>query len=142
MDDIQLLKLRNQGYCCTQIMVIMVLDMWGEQNPSLVDFSGGLCMGAGMEQGPCGILTGGMGILAMYAGKDKDRLIPMQEAFASFFIEQTRACGGTGCADIAGDHYPAPDPETCGRLLKTSYDGLMAILVENGCDPADPPDRN
>jgi hypothetical protein len=142
MDDIQLLKLKHQGYCCTQIMVIMVLDMWGEQDPLLVDFSGGLCMGAGMEQGPCGILTGGMGILAMAAGGDQDRLIPMQESFATFFSEQTRACGGTGCADISGGHYPAPDPETCGRLLKTAYDGLMAILVENGFDPADPPNRN
>jgi hypothetical protein len=142
MDDIQLLKLKHQGYCCTQIMVIMVLDMWGEQNPALVDFAGGLCTGAGMEQGPCGILTGGMGILAMVAGSDKDRLILMQEAFETFFREQTRACGGVGCADIVGDHYPAPDPETCNRLLKTSYGGLMAILVENGFDPADPPDRN
>lgn len=34
------------------------------------------------------------------------------------------------------------DKGPCGRLLKTSYDGLMAILVENGFDPADPPDRN
>jgi len=141
MDDIQLLKLKHQGYCCTQIMVIMVLDMWGEQNPALVDFSRGLCMGAGMEQGPCGILTGGMGILAMAAAGVQDRLLPMQEAFASFFIEQTRACGGIGCADIAGDHYPAPDPETCGRLLKSCYDSLMTILVENGFDPTEPPDR-
>jgi hypothetical protein len=83
-----------------------------------------------------------MGILAMVAVGDQDRLIPMQEFFASFFSEQTRACGGTGCADISGGHCPAPDPETCGRLLKTAYDGLMAILVENGFDPADPPDRN
>jgi len=36
VDDIQLLKLKHQGYCCTRIMVIMVLDMWGEQNPALV----------------------------------------------------------------------------------------------------------
>lgn len=71
----------------------------------------------------------------MVAAGDQDRLIPMQEALASFFSEQTRACRGTACADIAGDHYPAPDPETCGRLLKTAYDGLMAILVENGFVP-------
>jgi|GEM_PF-2944194 len=96
-------------------------------------------MGAGMAQVSCGILTGGMGVLAMAAAGDQDRLMSMQEALASFFIEQTRACGGTTCADIAGDYYPAPDPETCGQLLKTDYDGLMAILVENGFDPAEPP---
>ena len=120
-----------------QIMVLMVLGFWEEENQDLVNFAGGLCVGAGVEQGACGILTGGMGILAMFAQKDKARLSAMQEAYLDFFKGLPQTTQGLGCKDIAGDAYPQSNPETCGRLLLDSFSQLMSILVENEFDPED-----
>jgi hypothetical protein len=135
MNDIQILKLKSQGYCCSQIMVLMVLDLMDKENEDLVNFSAGLCMGSGIQTGSCGILTAGMSILAMYAKKDTDRLALMQETYLSFF--QGLAQKGISCKDITGKYYPAPDPDTCGSLLAKSHSQLMTILVDNGFDPAD-----
>jgi hypothetical protein len=135
MNDIQILKLKAQGYCCSQIMVCMVLDLMDKENRNLVDFAGGLCMGGGMEEGPCGILTAGMCILALYAKKDKDRLALMQESFLSFF--RTAAPKGIGCRQITGDRFPELNPATCGPLLAAAYSQMISILAENGFDPTD-----
>ncbi len=135
MNDIQILKFKSQGYCCSQIMVLLVLDFMDRKNEDLVHFAGGLCMGGGTEKGTCGILTAGMSILAMYARKETDRLVLMQESYLAFF--QAQAGAGISCKDIAGDYYPAPHPIACGPLLSRSFSQIMTILVENGFDPAD-----
>ncbi len=135
MNDIKILKLGSQGYCCSQIMVAMVLDLMDKKNEDLVAFAGGLCMGSGMETGPCGILTAGMAILALYAKKDRDRLALMQETFLSFF--QEAAPEGVGCSQIVGETFPAINPATCGPLLTAAYSQIVTLLVENGFDPAD-----
>ncbi|MFH2094037.1 MAG: DVU_1555 family C-GCAxxG-C-C protein [Pseudomonadota bacterium] len=135
MNDIQILKLKSQGYCCSQIMVLMVLDLLDKENEDLVHFARGLCMGGGTENGACGILAAGMCILAMYAQTDTEKLALMQEAYLIFF--QTQAQSGILCKDILGDHYPVPRSETCGALLSQSHAQLMAILLENGFDPSD-----
>jgi len=135
MNDIQILNLKAQGYCCSQIMVCMVLDLMDKENKDLVDFARGLCMGGGMEEGPCGILTAGMCILALYAKKDTDRLALMQESFLSFF--QKAAPTGVGCRDITGESFPELNPGICGPLLSTAYSQILSLLVENGFDPAD-----
>jgi len=136
MNDLDILTLKHQGYCCSQIMVIMTLDLMDRKNEDLVSFSRGLCMGGGMETGPCGILTVGMGILALFAKNDTDRLALMQESYLGFFKEL--AVTGVGCKDITGEYFPAPHPETCGRFLSLSFSRLMTILSGNGFDPADP----
>ncbi len=138
MNDIQILKLKARGDCCSQIMVCMVLDLMDKENQELLDFARGLCMGGGMEQGPCGILTAGMCILALYAKKDKDRLALMQESFLSFF--QTAAPTGINCRQITGDSFPELNPGTCGPLLAAAYSQILSILVENDFDPADDSD--
>lgn len=135
MNDIQILKLKAQGYCCSQIMVCMVLDLMDKENQDLVDFAGGLCMGGGMETGPCGIFTAGMSIFALYAKKDKDRLALMQESFLAFF--QAAAPTGIGCRQITGDSFPGLNPGVCGPLLSNAYSHILSLLVENGFDPAD-----
>jgi len=137
MNDLDILTLKHQGYCCSQIMVILTLDLMDRKNEDLVAFSRGLCMGGGTETGPCGILTAGMSILSLFAKTDTDRLALMQESYLGFF--KGLAPTGVGCKEITGEYFPAPHPETCGRFLSSSFSRLMAILSENGFDPADPP---
>lgn len=116
-------------------MVLMVLDLLDKANEDLVDFAGGLCMGSGMETGPCGILTAGMSILSLYAKKDKDRLGPMQESFLTFF--QAAAPKGIDCKAIVEETFPAPNPVVCGHLLSRAHSQIVTLLLENGFDPAD-----
>jgi len=139
MNELLLLKLKNQGYCCSQIMVLLVLDLLEKENNDLVAFAGGLCMGGATEKGPCGILTAGMSILSMYAKKEKDRLALMQDEYLLFF--KTLVSNGIACREITGDYFPAPDPTACGQLLAKSHPQLMAILVENNFDPCDNSDE-
>ncbi|WP_020590121.1 DVU_1555 family C-GCAxxG-C-C protein [Desulfobacter curvatus] len=135
MDDIEILKLKSKGYCCSQIMVQLVLDMADLENRQLVDFSRGLCMGSKLETGSCGILTAGLCLLAMYAPQDPDLRASMQDDFRAFFT--AAASQGIQCRQIAGDHYPNLNPETCPTLLSQAHGALMNILTEHEMDPAD-----
>nr|WP_320016354.1 DV_1555 family C-GCAxxG-C-C protein [uncultured Desulfobacter sp.] len=135
MDNIEILKLKSKGYCCSQIMVQLVLDLADLENRELVNFSRGLCMGSKLETGTCGILTAGLCILAMYAPQDPDLRASMQNDFKAFFT--TAASKGIQCRQIAGVHYPNLNPETCPALLAQAHEALMNILTEHEMDPAD-----
>ena len=136
MDELEILRLKSQGLCCSQIMVKLVLDLMDRDNPDLVAFSRGLCLGYGEETGACGILTAGICIMAMYAPADPDLRGLLQESFVTDF--KTWTGDKTSCRGIVGDHYPNMHPSTCGSLLVKAHERLVKILAENGIDPADP----
>jgi len=136
MENLEILKLKSQGYCCSQIMVALVLDFMGRENPDLIRFARGLCMGYGSKTGDCGILTAGICIMALYAPDDNDRRAALQEAFCESFREWTQ--GETACRGITGEFYPQMHPSACGDLLVRAHGRLVEILVENGIDPGDP----
>ena len=135
MDDIEILKLKNKGYCCSQIMVQMVLDIADLENRHLVNFARGLCMGSKLETGICGILSAGLCILAMYAPQDPDLRASMQNDFKAFFT--AAASNGIQCRQIAGAHYPNLNPKICPVILAQAHEVLMNILTEHEMDPAD-----
>ncbi len=135
MDNLEILKLKSEGYCCSQIMVALVLDLMGRENPDLIHFARGLCMGYGSDTGDCGILTAGICIMALYAPADRDRCAALQEAFIESFREWTQ---DTTCQGITEEFYPQMHPSACGTLLARAHERLVAILVENGIDPSDP----
>ncbi len=137
MNEIEILKLKSQGYCCSQIMIKLMLDLMDKDNRDLVHFAKGLCMGSGMADGPCGIYTAGMGLMTM-AARDKPEKLPlMQEEFLDFFLSQ----GAVSCRGINPDNFPEPDPVVCGSLLDQAFSFLMGQLTQNGCDPQDDPNR-
>lgn len=135
MDNIEILKLKSKGYCCSQIMVQLVLDIADLENRQLVNFARGLCMGSKLETGTCGIFTAGLCILAMYAPRDPDLRASMQNDFRAFFT--AAAFQGVQCRQIAENHYPNLNPETCPALLVKAHEALMNILTEHEMDPAD-----
>lgn len=136
MDNLEILRLKAEGYCCSQIMVALVLDLMDRENPDLVRFVRGLCMGYGEQTGDCGILTAGICIMALYLPEDNDRCAALQEAFSESFRGWTQ--GDTSCRGITGAFYPRMDPSACGDLLVRAHGRLVEILVEAGIDPADP----
>ena len=68
-----LLPLVRQGYCCSQLLVQLLVQAQGREVPDLVRALHGLCHGIGQSGGPCGLLTGGACVLALLAGYGKSR---------------------------------------------------------------------
>ena len=107
MDDIafRMFKLKNAGYCCTQVMLKMALEEEEKENEDLLRAANGLCMGVGSTQKTCGVLTGGVAIFGLYAGKGKDMEYPkmeyseMVDEYTEWFEEEF---GSTECSDIIG----------------------------------------
>jgi hypothetical protein len=132
MNEIQLdiLRLKNQGFCCSQIMVHMALDIQGKENPGLLRAMNGLCKGFLSTSGTCGVLTGAACILALYAGKGRAD----EEANEKLPLMLSRF-GGSKCADIVDNFQP--DMTVCGGLIAEGFGRTMAMLVDNGFDPAE-----
>lgn len=141
--DIRMLQLGAKGYTCSQILLIMGLEMRGEDNPSLVRAVGGLAYGCGTGQGTCGVLSGGACLLALYAGKGADResaserLPLMLQDLTDWFRETAGEEGrGLDCRGITGE--AGPSAKRCGPLVASAYRKAMEILVLNGFDPSCP----
>lgn len=145
MEDIslRLLQHASSGLCCSQIMLALALEEQNAANPELVRAMAGLCNGLGDCSGQCGVLLGGMCLLAFHAGKsgpaeqEHERFPLLLQTFADWFRhELCTPYGGCSCSDILGpDNCGKPDQEKCGGLLTTAYGRCLEILVENGIDP-------
>lgn len=139
--SLRMMQLAGQGYCCSQIVMILVLDGMGRHNPDLVRAMAGLCHGMGDCDGPCGVLSGGAAVLGVYAGKGTDdeladeRLPLLLEGFRDWFSDAVAGFGGISCGTIAGGDCRTPNPERCGGLLSGAYEQLMALVSEQGMDP-------
>ena len=102
-----LLPLVRQGYCCSQLLVQLLVQAQGREIPDLVRALHGLCHGIGQSGGPCGLLTGGACVLALLAGKGAEgeephpMLAPLLNDYASWFYERTAAYGGHSCEQVA-----------------------------------------
>lgn len=142
MDDtaFKLFKLKNTGYCCTQIMVKMALDEEEKENEDLLRAVNGLCMGVGSTQKTCGVLPGGIAILGFYAGKGNDLEYPKPE-YSDMVDEYTEwfesEFGSTECSDIIGV-CTVTDYETnqdyilkCGDIMIKSYEKIREILSDH-----------
>lgn len=139
MDDtaFEMFKLVNAGYCCTQILVKMALDAEEKENEDLLRALNGLCMGIGSTQKICGVLTGGIAILGLYAGKGNDLEYPKKE-YSSMVDEYTEwfeeEFGSTECKDIIGvcsvtDYTNNQEYRLkCGDVLVKSYEKIQEIL--------------
>lgn len=139
MDDMafKLFKLVNAGYCCTQVMVEMALDAEEKENEDLLRALNGLCMGVGSTQKICGVLTGGIAIIGLYAGKGNDTEYPKEE-YSSMVDEYTEwfesEFGSTDCSDIIGvcslkDYTTNQEYRLkCGNVLEKSYEKVQEIL--------------
>jgi hypothetical protein len=135
----RMMELKQEGYCCAQIILILALDARGETNPDLVRASGGLCFGVSASGGTCGALCGGACLISLYAGKGgagekaDERLPLMLNALSEWFGEAVGSnYGGTLCNDILTQ---APDKSACGPIAAATYGKAMEILAAHGMEP-------
>lgn len=142
---LELLPMVRQGYCCSQLLILLMLQARDQQNPDLVRAMQGLCHGIGQSDGPCGLLTGGACALALAAGKGADdetahpMLTPLLNEYATWFYERVNPYGGISCGCIATGLGAAsggavtdatPDPVACGDLLAECWEKILE-LTEN-----------
>lgn len=137
----ELLPLVRQGYCCSQLLLLLMLQARDEQNPDVVRAVHGLCHGIGQSDGPCGLLSGGACALGLIAGKGADdevphpMLMPLLNDYATWFYERTNAYGGQNCGQIAaglgalsGTADGKPDLALCGDLLAECWGKIMDLV--------------
>jgi len=138
----RMMELEYNGFYCSQILMIMVLDAQGKSNPDLISTLGGLAHGSGFSGGYCGTLTGAACLLAMYAGKGKDdeseddRLKYMIKDLEGWF-ENTFGSryGGVTCAAIVGDQTEIR--QRCGEVVAETYKKVQEILTASGYEIAE-----
>lgn len=132
-DPLYLFKLAAQGYCCSQILLILGLEAQGKENPDLVRAMQGLCGGLGRTGKTCGALTGGVCLLGLYAGrgstaeKPGGQLNSMVNDLVTWFEEEY---GSTDCAGILDDSLDTVTdyPVKCGKIVIGVYNKVQEIM--------------
>ena len=141
MDDMErMIELRKQGFFCSQILMLMGLELQGKTNPDLVRSMHGLVHGLGDTGEICGALTGAACLLGLYAGKgspeegEDPRVDFMVEDLVKWFkAEYIPRYGSIRCEEIlAGD--PRGQVTRCPVLVAESFQKVKELLVDNGFD--------
>ena len=136
----------REGYCCSQLLVLLVLQQQGVENPGLVRAAGGLCHGMGQSGGACGLLTGGAAALGYLAckGAAGEAAHPMAEPlindYAAWFAQHvcTGGCRDVSCPSIQEKTGGGADMTLCGDLLAECWDNLVDLCAECGIDMTEP----
>jgi C_GCAxxG_C_C family probable redox protein len=135
-------ELKQQGFFCSQILMILTLELQGKENPDLVRAMNGLAGGLGFTGETCGALTGGACLLGLYAGKGKPeaeenlKLNFMIEDLLKWFREgYGKEYGGIRCAEILEDK-PQNQATRCPVMVAGTFQKVKELLVENGFDLA------
>lgn len=143
MNDLdRMSELKQQGFFCSQILMILTLELQGKENSDLVRAMSGLAGGLGFTGETCGALTGGASLLGLYAGRgtpddeDSPRLNFMIEDLVRWFKDgYGREFGSIRCDEIVGDggRYMAT---RCPLMVAGTFQKVKDLLVENGFDLA------
>ena len=139
-DAFHMFQLATQGFCCSQIILIMGLEEQGKTNPDLIRAMHGMCGGIGRSGGTCGVLTGGVGLIGLTYGKGTPvevghvKINLMISELMEWF-ENTH--GSLDCDGILG--HPLPEgneyPVQCGNIVTKTFDKVQEILAEYTEDP-------
>ncbi len=137
-ETFRMLELSQQGFHCSQIIMIMGLESRNESNPDLVRAMTGLAGGIGFCGRNCGSLTGAACLISLYAGKgavtetEDSRLnLMISELVEWFDREYASRYGGIDCTLITGDD-PRMQAERCPEIVLRTYQKAREILNTNG----------
>ncbi|MBM7855077.1 C_GCAxxG_C_C family probable redox protein [Desulfohalotomaculum tongense] len=138
----RMFELAQQGFKCSQILLMLGLERQGKENPDLIRAGSGLAGGLGFCGKICGALTGGVCLLGLYAGRGKvnesenPQLNVMVDQLVSWFEEQFGS-NGINCTDIlGGDPKQKIDAVKCGNIVAATYSKVQAILADQGINTA------
>lgn len=136
----KMLELSQQGFYCSQILLLMGLEAQGKDIPEVVRAMSGLTGGMGFCGKTCGALTGGACLIGLYAGKgtpeemEDSRLNEMVKELVEWFEEENLApYGGIACFDIL-ENNPANRMMRCPQLVLQTLSKVEEILTKGGYD--------
>jgi len=141
MDNLpEILKYGQQGFFCSQVLLLMGLDLQGKSNPELVRSMQALAGGIGFSGHNCGALTGGACLLGYYAGRDAgndeddDRLSLMLIDLVDWFTREIGGkYGGIDCDNILSgrkEEYAV----RCPVIVQAVFQKCKELLVDYGFD--------
>jgi C_GCAxxG_C_C family probable redox protein len=145
VDGFRMFELATQGFCCSQIILILGLDEQGKENPDLIKAMQGLCGGMGRSGKTCGALTGGVCLIALTVGKGTPietghpKINVMINELMEWF-ETTH--GSLDCEEILdhsldeGHEYPVQ----CGNTVSNTFSKVQEILAAYAEDPEEDED--
>jgi C_GCAxxG_C_C family probable redox protein len=143
MDELDRMReLKQQGFFCSQILLIMGMELQGKENPDLLAAMHGLAGGIGFTGEVCGALTGAACLLGLYAGKgtpeqeEDPRLLFMIEDLVRWFKgEYGVMYGGIRCDEILAEGGKNMGGR-CPAIVLGAFQKVKELLVENGFDLA------
>ncbi|MFH0976044.1 MAG: C-GCAxxG-C-C family protein [Spirochaetota bacterium] len=136
----QMMELSQQGFYCSQILLMMGLKAQGKTNPDLIRSMAGLAGGIGFCGKNCGSLTGGACLLSLYASRgtaeevEDERLRKMILDLVEWFVAKySPIYGGIDCSIIYGGDL-TKKKERCPQIILQTYQQVKEILRINGFD--------
>ncbi len=143
MEDLtRMRELKQQGFFCSQIIMIMGMELQGKTDPDLVKAMHGLSGGLGFSGELCGALSGGACLLGVYAGRgevddeEDPRLMFMIQDLVGWFKETFgEKYGGIRCEQILAANG-GNQMMVCPMLVSQTFQKVKELLVENGYDLA------
>lgn len=139
-DAFRMFQLAAQGFCCSQIILILGLDEQGKENPDLIKAMNGLCGGIGRSGKTCGALTGGACLIGLNAGKGipsefgHTKINVMINELLEWFEDAHGSIDCDGILDHSldeGNEYPVQ----CGNIVATTFNKVQEILAAYTEDP-------
>jgi hypothetical protein len=146
MDDtlIKMLKYSSKGFSCSQIIILLGLELREESNPSLVKSMAGLSYGCGVGESACGVLSGACCLIALYTGKgtileDNSEKLPIMLQELNEWFESTtgQKYGGITCNAIVGEEGPEVSRNICAEILRETFTFTLDLLGRHGIDVYD-----
>ncbi|MDO4617509.1 MAG: C-GCAxxG-C-C family protein [Lachnospiraceae bacterium] len=132
-------ELSEKKYHCSQMIMIMMLETIGEEQPQIVQTMGGLGGGIGYSGDSCGCLTGGACAISYFLGKrdpedmEDPQLKPAVQELVQWFREETEPeYGHSDCRYITDNLNWNVIMNTCPELIAKTYMKVMEILTERG----------
>lgn len=132
--DTRFMELGVQGFECSQILMILAMEMEGIENADLIRAMSGLTCGMGRCGKCCGALTGGAAVLGYYTGRGEVEEMEHSDSkvmIAEYVTWFEQRFGTTECKDIIENNYQKV-LEVCAPVVMESFEKLMEILLENG----------
>lgn len=139
-DMIRMSELKQQGFFCSQILLMMGLEAQGKKSVDLIRAMQGLAGGLGFCGELCGALSGGACLIGLYSGKGSaeeeiDPLTDMMiwELVDWFKAEYGKQYGGISCNELLSNDA---DNQTtrCPIFIMGVYQKIKEILAKNGYD--------
>lgn len=117
----EIFMLKMNGYCCSQMVMKLGLDMMDMENEQLIDAMAGLCDGV-----KCGSICGVASAASclMYLADAKEAEMGLVQEYMDWFEE---CFGSLQCSELVGDD-PMAKLEKCPMLVEATMTKLEELL--------------